>query len=52
MNTIKQLLNSFWIGAFAFGVAGTILWIMGEQWFAGLMFGAGATKFISAVRGK
>lgn len=50
MKTVINILNSFWIGAAAFGVAGVILGVMGHPVFAGACLGAGATKFISAVK--
>jgi hypothetical protein len=52
MNKVKAILDSFWIGAAAFGLAGTILWVMGHEWFAGICFGVGASKFLTALKNK
>jgi hypothetical protein len=52
MKTIEKVFNSFWIGAAAFGLAGTVLWIMGHQLFAGACFGAAVVKFISSLKNR
>jgi len=50
MKTIKKAINSFWFGSALFGAAGVVLWVSGMPWFAGVCFGAGGSKFITAVK--
>lgn len=47
---IKNIMDKFWFGAVVFAAAGTVLWIMGHQWWAGTMYGAAASKLVSSVK--
>lgn len=50
IQTIKEILNSYWIGAAAFGLAGVVLLFMGHSNASFAMFGVGANKFLTAVK--